>query len=157
MLFVTYTLLFLYAAPVFVLLLAFFMSDGFRLASDWLEFSVSLSGIYFTETRNSLATFVVPFVTAYSTGRLSAERGMNRGAVTLFMVLVCLFCLSILAYSLVSMHIDKFVANLSEDSSTLLRDAERKLLDVAAAYVKETLAYISLLLGVAQSTRKNAE
>jgi hypothetical protein len=157
MLLVAYTLLLLYALPVLVLLLAFALSSGFTVASPWLDFSVSLSGIYFTETRDALGTFVVPFVTAFSVGRLPARESYHPQTLVMFFVLVLLFVLSMLAYSLVNMRAEAFVAQLDESAGEVLKQIKQRLLDVSTAYVKESLAYISLLLGVAQANRKSPQ
>jgi hypothetical protein len=157
MLLISYTLLLIYALPLLVLLAAFALSSGFATSSPWLEFTVSLSGIYFTSTRDALATFVVPFITAFSVGRIESGTTIHRQTIVLFLVLVGLFLLSMLSYSLVNMYIESFVQQLSTASSESLKQVRQQLLDVCAAYVKETLAYISLLLGVAQSTRAGAK
>lgn len=157
MLLISYTLLLIYSLPMLVLLAAFALSSGFSASSPWLEFSVSLSGIYFTTTRDALATFVVPFITAFSVGRVESGTSIHRRTLVLFFVLVALFLLSMLSYSLVTMHIETFVQQLNTASSDALKQIKQQLLDVCSAYVKETLAYISLLLGVAQSSRAGAK
>jgi len=158
MMVVAYTLLLLYALPVLVLLIAFAFSSGFALHSQWLEFSVALSGIYFTNTRDALGTFVVPFVTAFSVSRLQPDEGRyHPQTLRLFFVLVGLFLASMLCYSVVSMRVNEFVSQLNESSPGALAETKTRLLNVSAAYVKESLAYISLLLGVAQAANSRSE
>jgi hypothetical protein len=157
MMFVAYTLLLLYAMPVVVLLAAFAFSAGFTLHNLWLEFAVALSGIYFTGTRDALGTFVVPFLTAFSVSRMQPVEGRyHPQTLTFFFVLVALFIASMLCYSLMSMRADTFVSQLDQSSGVALKEIKTRLLDVSAAYVKESLAYISLLLGVAQASNSRS-
>lgn len=154
MLIVAYTLITLYSIPVLVLLGSFLLSDGFQQGSFALDFSVALAGIYFTATRDALGTFVVPFVTAFSAGQISGEEGKySKKTMALFFVLVALFLLSMLCYAVINMRWESFLAQLNEANSAVLKNAKEQLLGVSAAYVKESLAYISLLLGVTQATR----
>lgn len=154
MLIVAYTLIALYSIPVLVLLISFLLSGGFQQGSFALDFSVALAGIYFTATRDALGTFVVPFVTAFSVGQISGEEGRySKKTMALFFVLVLLFILSMLCYAIINMRWESFLAQLNEANTTILKNAKDQLLGVSSAYVKESLAYISLLLGVTQATR----
>lgn len=154
MLIVAYTLIALYAIPIFVLLAAFALSSGFSEGSASLDFSIALSGIYFTSTRDALGTFVVPFVTAFSVRQISGQQGKySKQTMALFFVLVVLFLLSMFANAIMQMRWDSFLAQVEEANAEILKGAKDKLLGVTEAYVKELLAYISLLLGVTQATR----
>lgn len=154
MLIVAYTLIALYSIPVVVLLGAFLISGGFQQGGFALDFSVALAGIYFASTREALGTFVVPFVTAFSAGQISGkEDKYSKKTLTLFFVLVALFLISMFSYAIISMRWESFLAQLDEANDAILRNAKSQLLGMSSAYVKESLAYISLLLGVTQATR----
>jgi len=53
--------------------------------------------------------------------------------------------------------VNDFVSQLNESSPGALAETKTRLLNVSAAYVKESLAYISLLLGVAQAANSRSE
>jgi hypothetical protein len=150
---IAYTLLVLYSLPLLVLLITFLVSSGFTESSSLIEFSIALSGIYLTPTRDTLGTFVVPFVTAYATTTIQKGVGVERATLVFFFVLVAIFLLSILVYCAVNMRVDLLLTQLSETNQSVLSGSKEKLLAVAASYVKETLAYISLLLGISQAPK----
>jgi len=154
MLLIAYTLLVLYSLPLFVLLITFVVSSGFTASSSWIEFAIALSGIYLTPTRDTLGTFVVPFITAYATTTIQKGIGIERETLTFFFVLVTIFLLSILVYCAVNMRVDLLLTQLSETKESVLSGSKEKLLAVASSYVKETLAYISLLLGISQAPKE---
>lgn len=153
MLLITYTLLGLYSLPLLIILVTFAVSDGFAASSSWSEFSIALSGIYLSPTRDSLGTFVVPFVTAYSITTIQKGAGIERETKILFFVLVAIFIVSILVDCAINMRVDLLITNLSETNESILSGSKEKLLAMAKSYVKESLAYISLLLGISQSSK----
>ncbi len=153
MLLITYTLLGLYSLPLLIIMVTFSVSDGFAASSSWSEFSIALSGIYLSPTRDSLGTFVVPFVTAYAITTIQKGAGIERETKILFFVLVAIFIVSILVYCAINMRVDLLITNLSETNQSILSGSKEKLLAMAESYVKESLAYISLLLGISQSSK----
>ncbi len=153
MLLITYTLLGLYSLPLFIILVTFSVSNGFATSSIWSEFSIALSGIYLSPTRDSLGTFVVPFVTAYAITTIQKRARIERQTIILFFVLVTIFIASVLVYCAINMRIEKLIVNLDETNQSIIIKSKEKLLLMSESYVKETLAYISLLLGISQSSK----
>jgi hypothetical protein len=129
---IAYTLLVLYSLPLLVLLITFLVSSGFTESSSLIEFSIALSGIYLTPTRDTLGTFVVPFVTAYATTTIQKGVGVERATLVFFFVLVAIFLLSILVYCAVNMRVDLLLTQLSETNQSVLSGSKEKLLAVAA-------------------------
>jgi hypothetical protein len=135
------------------MLTSFFASDGFTISSSWIEFSIALSGIYLTPIRDALGACVVPFITAYAVTSIQQDTKIEIETRVLFLSIVGIFLLSILAYCAIKMRIDVFLGQLSATNQTELSGVKVKLLSMAESYVKEVLAYISLLLGISKSSK----
>ena len=157
MLLITYTLLVLYTLPLFILLFTDFVSTGFIMPSSWIEFSIALCGIYLASARDTLGTVVVPLVTAYSATSLQREDTIGRDTKCIFFVLVAIFILSILVYCSVKTRLDILLAQLTETDQSILSTSKEKLITMTESYVKETLAYIALVLGISQSLRTSSK
>jgi hypothetical protein len=141
------TLLTLYSLPLALLLLATMTSRGYTMESSFLRVTIIVSSKYFHQLRDAFATFVVPFVTAYSaTSRdPSAQGGLKAG--TLFFILVGILCAAILLLGTVEANELDFIKNLNM-KGTDAKDAFTLVDGLLTSYVKEVLTYVSLVLGI---------
>lgn len=155
MLIIMSLLFMLYALPLFIIGITAIASSGFTEASGLVEFSVALSGVYLGPTRDTLGTFVVPFITAYAATSLHKGIGIERETMGIFIVLVALFVLAALVFCEVQMHADILVGQLNTINQEVLKGVDEKLKNMSEAYIKEILGYISLLLGITQTSRTN--
>lgn len=152
-LFVCYALLFLYALPLIVILIAFISSDWFKASSPTIVFSMSLAGLYASEIRETLGTFVVPFVTAYAVAGVQKGGRLEPRTIWLFFTLVLLFLISVVVYSAID---QKVVTMLSQTSvgKDEAQEAKVHFISMSKSYVKELLVYISLVIGISNAGRK---
>lgn len=153
MLLVTSLLFLLYALPLLIIGVTAVASSGFSEASSLVEFSVALSGVYLGPTRDTLGTFVVPFITASAATSIHKGAGIERETKVIFIVLVVLFVLSALVFCEVQMHADILVHQLNTENQESLKGVDEKLKNMSESYIKEILGYISLLLGISQTSK----
>ena len=157
MLIVAYSLLVLYSLPLIVLLITFAATEGFAEASLWAEFTVALSKVYLSPVRDALGTFVVPFLTAYAVSSIQKGVEIKLQTLVMFFVLILIFVVSILVYCAVDMRGESLVQSLQEWDQGKLKSFSDDLKSMSGSYVKETLAYISLLIGISQSAKVGAK
>jgi len=147
---VCYVLLTLYALPLFIVLFAFLVSSGFTVSSRSIDFSIALAGLYASEIRETLGTFVIPFITAYAVAGVQKERRVEARTLWLFFSLTTLFLISVVVYSAVQTQIDVMLSQTALDADRMM-ESKDNFLNMSSAYVKELLVYISLLIGITQA------
>ncbi len=152
MILICYTLLGLYAIPLFLILATFAASNGFTETSKFIDFGLALVALYSADTRETLGTFVVPFVTAYAVADAQGKGKVAAKTVWLFGTLTTLFLLSVVAYCAVHTRVDVMLGQTSVDGETLLK-SRGEFLSISSAYVKELLVYISLVIGISQARK----
>jgi hypothetical protein len=136
-----------------VLLVTFVVTYGFTLSSNWNDFSIVLCGIYLTLIRDLLGICVVPFITAHAITTVQKGAGIEIETKAIFFTLVTIFILSILVYCALKVQITDLLHQLSETDQSILKKTEENLLRMSESYIKETLTYIALLLGISQSSK----
>jgi hypothetical protein len=151
-LFVCYALLMLYALPLIVILFAFVSSDWFTKSSALISFSMSLASLYASNVRETLGTFIVPFVTAYAVAGVQKGNRLEARTLWLFVTLIGLFLMSIVVYSAIQTKVDTMLGQTSVPKPDRLA-AKNQFLSMSASYVKELLVYISLLIGISHAGR----
>jgi hypothetical protein len=151
---IVFTLLGLYSLPLFVLLVTFIVTAGFSEASVWSEFAISLSGIYLSPLRDTLGTFAVPFITAYAVTTVQKDTSVAPDTLRLFYTLVLLLVVAITTYCVTDMRVSVLLSQLMEGDADKLEKFKERLLGISSAYVKELLVYISLLLGITGTKRR---
>lgn len=157
LMFVTYTMLALYALPLFVIAIVAFATEGFSRSTLGLDFTISIAGVFMSPTRDALGTFVVPFIMAYSVTTVRRGSGMEHEALQLFVLLVALFLLSLCTHCIVDMRLDQLIHQLKTDDQDRLHEIRQNLPALTQAYIKETLAYVSLILGISRTDRVASE
>lgn len=140
------TLLGLYALPLLLTLLGTVTSSGFTHPSAVLDLALQVTLQYIENLRELFAMFVVPFVTAYAAGSARNDSG-GLGTVPLFFMLCCLLLTAIVLTGLLNAREDAFF-RIQERSPEEVLDLYNRQKELIAAYTKELLVYISLLLGV---------
>lgn len=176
--YVIYCLLGIYILPIIILLLAFAMSHGFSCPNVMIDFTLALSPIFQSQLRNALGTIVVPFVTALATSQrqlslscqdkpiesnkkfrkknTSQDKNIDKNKSTtsryrLFIVLVILFFLTLISYGVTQMRSSTLIQQLSETDPEKLNSIKEFLKNMTESYMKELLAYISIVLGISKS------
>lgn len=147
------TLLTLYSFPLFLIVGSMFTSRGFALESDFVMVAFRVTTQYVDSLRDSFATFVIPFVTAFSSVGSARFETPGLSPLKLFFVLVSLLAVAILALAFLNVREQTFLASLPidpVDGAALFVDGQTML----AAYIKELLTYISLLLGISAWSQK---
>ena len=157
LMFVTYVMLALYALPLFVIAVVSIATDGFSRSTLGLDFTISIAGVFMSPTRDALGTFVVPFIMAYSVTAVRRRSGLERSALQLFVLLVALFLLSLCTHCIVDMRIDQLIHQLTTDDQQRLNEIRTNLPALTQAYIKETLAYVSLILGISRTDNAASE
>ena len=147
---ICYSLLFLYALPLIVIIAAFAMSGWFSSESPLIEFSISLAALYASEVRESLGTFVVPFVTAYAVAGVQKSDRLEARTTWLFLTLTLLFLMAIVVNGAIRLKVDVMIAQTGFAKAVSI-EAKDNLLLMSKAYVKEILVYISLLIGISRA------
>ena len=149
---VCYVLLALYSLPLIVILTTFVISDGFTKSSSTIEFSMALAGLYASDVRETLGTFVVPFIMAYAVAGAQKNDRIEARTLWLFFSLAILFVVSIVVYCAVTTRIDLMLSQTSANKEFVI-ESKRQFLSMSASYVKELLVYISLLIGISRARR----
>lgn len=147
------TLLTLYSFPLFLIVGSMFTSRGFALESDFVMIAFRVTTQYVDSLRESFATFVIPFVTAFSSVGSARFDTPGLSPLKLFFVLVSLLAVAILALAFLNVREQTFLASLPVDpikGAALFADGRT----VLSAYIKELLTYISLLLGISAWSHK---
>lgn len=152
---ICYALLALYALPLIVLLVTFIASDWYTTSSPTISFSMALAGLYASDVRETLGTFVVPFIMAYAVAGVQKDGRIEARTLWLFMTLALLFLMSIMVYCAVTTRIDVMLGQTDASAEDVLASREN-FLAMSRAYVKELLVYISLLIGISQAGRQGA-
>lgn len=141
------TLLALYSLPLLLLMMTPFVSQGYTESSIFVETTYRVVTKYITDLRDAFAVFVIPFVTAMSSGRWDNSTKGGLKPIHTFFIFIGLLTVSILlgAY----MHVKQdFMKSMQEvDSETALANVTATLA-IVDDYIKEILTYISLFLGV---------
>lgn len=149
---ICYVLLGLYSLPLLVILATFVLSDGFTKSSPVIEFNMALAGLYASDVRETLGTFVVPFIMAYAVAGVQRSGRVQARTLWLFLVLVVLFVISIIVYCAVTTRIDLMLSQTSV-APAFVMESKKQFLLISSSYVKELLVYISLLIGISQAGR----
>jgi hypothetical protein len=141
------TLLTFYSLPLLLSLIGAVTSRGFLDQSSFLTLALQITTQYIESLRESFATFVIPFVTAYAAAGARREEAGGLGSNALFFVIASLLLVSIFLLGLLNVRSEDFfqIFELKPEAVKTLYDREKALL---AAYTKELLVYISLLIGV---------
>jgi hypothetical protein len=150
---ICYALLALYALPLIVLLATFVASNWYTQSSPTIEFSMALAGLYASDVRETLGTFVVPFIMAYAVAGVQKDGRIEARTLWLFVTLALLFLVSIIVYCAVTTRIDVMLGQTDASPEDVLASREH-FLAMSRAYVKELLVYISLLIGISQAGRQ---
>lgn len=159
MLILAYTLIALWVLPMVLLLSAILESSGFSGPSFYTDMSVGVVGVYLEPVRTALASFVVPFVAAYSISEVQEGKKINTQTLTMFFILVAVFLLAVIVAALLRVNEDRFLQSVTVTMSvdTKLEALYGEVLELITAYVKESLVYISLILGISQYKRSHVE
>lgn len=152
---ICYTLLALYALPLIVILVTFVASDGFSISSPAISFSMALAGLYASDVRETLGTFVVPFIMAYAVAGAQKDARIESRTLWLFFTLAALFVASIIVYCAITTSVNTMLAQSDEGTEAVI-SSRQNFLAMSEAYVKELLVYISLLIGISQARRGEA-
>jgi len=141
------TLLTLYALPLLLFLIAAGTSGGFLYKSNFLLLTLQVTTQYLESLRESFATFVIPFVTAYSAAGPKRDGTGGLGQLALFFILAALLVVSIVLLGFLNVRSNDFslIFELEPEAIKTLYEHEQTLL---TAYTKELLVYISLLIGI---------
>lgn len=155
MLLVLFSLLALYVLPLLLITISYLTTSGFVApgTGELFGLSIALTKMYLGPTRETLGTFVVPFITAYAVSKIQKGTGFERDTKIIFFSMVVIFLLSAAVYCVIHTDVDMLLANMGTADQVALKDAKLKLLQMPESYVKEVLAYISLLLGISHSKK----
>lgn len=154
MLAITFTLLFIYTIPLILIITIFIWSQFSNVSADAYELITQLSGIYLGTTRETIGTFLVPFVTAYAISDIQYENTeLKKGTIIILYTMIIIFVFSIFAYSIIQIKLGTWMSNLDVTDINTLETMKNNLIDMSKSYLKETLAYISLLLGISHVKR----
>lgn len=141
------TLLALYSLPLFLLALTPFASDGYLEPSVLVDATFKVVARYVAELRDAFAVFVVPFVTAMSSGRWDGDAKGGLKPIHTFFIFIAMLTLSIVLHA----YIDTKGGAVAEIQTTEPDKATENVetaLAILNTYTKEVLTYISLLVGV---------
>lgn len=153
MLLILISLLALYILPLIIITITYVMSSSFTTPGSGVFFgySIALTKIYLGPMRETLGTFVVPFITAYAVSSIQKGMGFERDTKIIFFLMVAAFLLAIIVYCMMDTGVNQLLAESMINDQTELKETRIKLLQMPESYIKETLAYISLLLGISHS------
>jgi hypothetical protein len=148
MLNITYSLLLVYALPVFFIYMAAIKSDFFTV-QDWTIYAANaITGASFNFFRDSFGTIVLPLLTAYSAPRREAGAKLPNETFYLFFSLIVFFVLVTILYAIVTCHVEDLGRFSIVKDNKIILDVPNVFQTTILAYGKETLAYIALVLGI---------
>ncbi|MDH5833396.1 hypothetical protein [Luteimonas kalidii] len=153
---ICYVLLGLYALPLIVLLATFIASDWYTRSSPTITFSMAIAGLYASDVRETLGTFVVPFIMAYAVAGVQKDGRIEARTIWLFATLTFLFLLSIVVYCAITTRVDVMLGQTDALPEVVSKSREH-FLAMSRDYVKELLVYISLLIGISQAGRQGEQ
>lgn len=120
-----------------------------------MSFMNSLYNAYSLQIRDVLGSCMVPFIAANAIFGFAKTDQLSKDSKHLFVYLVCIFSLSVFVYCIVSINVNTFTSSLQvseEDAVTI----KATLTSVSDSYLKETLTFIALILGISlRSNDKN--
>lgn len=151
-------LIFIYILPLLVLTIAFFESQHFKQPSLISESFVAMVDVYLANTRDTLGSFMLPFLTANTFAELRKENSSqvdNEKFHNFFYVLVGIFMLSIFVYCLVTLNIESLISNLNETNESKVNQIKLETEVMTKSYIKETIGFIALMLGIEKSSEAN--
>lgn len=141
------TLLALYSLPLILLALTPFASGGYLEPSVFVEATFKVVARYVAELRDAFAVFVVPFVTAMSSGRWDGAAKGGLKPIHTFFIFIAMLTLSIVLHAYIGTK-GGAVASIQVVEPDKAQENVESALAILNTYTKEVLTYISLLLGV---------
>ncbi len=149
MLYITYTLLLVYALPLFFILISIYATDFFTLQNNTIYVADAITGGFFNLFRDTFGSIIVPLVTAYSLPERKPNTPISKEVYGLFFTLIGLFLLAVILYAVIRYHEDGLKHfSVDDGSGKLIKDIPKIFYDTVTAYGKETLAYVALVLGI---------
>lgn len=140
MLWIAFTALFLYAVPLVGILLAAISSRGFTLETTTVYAAGFIAQDFMQTTRETFGSIIVPLLTAFALKNAGADEKVPGRTFAIFAVLAILFVVSSVSYGLV-MSAREEIAQTDEKIASAFADVTR-------SYIKESLTYLALTLGI---------
>lgn len=135
-------LLIVYSAPIVFFILATATSYSFSVQSVWVKIAEAVTGVYGAGLRETIGNVMMPLITAFAVTRNTKDK-ISQPTKQLFWFLFSLFVASITCRVL----IDAFKGNIQEFGKSYIEAFSTS----AAAYIKEALICLVLLVGVSQA------
>ncbi len=139
---VFFTLLCLYCLPLVLLIFAMLTTLLAPGNESFHSIVVSVFQVYITPVRDALASFVMPFVAAFAVSSFS-DGQISKKTAFIFYSMVVIVGLSVLAAAWMAANGREYVAVHGSDGLV-----PEEVLALPGHYLKESLAYISLILGI---------
>lgn len=149
MLRITYTLIFVYALPLFFILFSIYSTEFFSVRNNTIYVADAITGGFFNLFRDTFGSIIVPLVTAYTLPERKPDTPISKEVFGLFFVFIGLFLLAVLLYAVIRYSEDSLSHfNVDDENGKVIKDIPKIFYDTITAYGKETLAYVALVLGI---------
>ena len=146
---ITYSLLAVYAIPLFFISFALYATELFTLRNNTVYVADAISGSYFSLFRDTFGSIVVPLMTAYTLPTRAPDKPVPRETFELFFSLVAVFIIATILYGVVVYHESALTRfNIEDADGKIIKDLPKIFYASITSYAKESLAYIALILGI---------
>ena len=146
---ITYSLLSVYAIPLFFISFALYSTNLFSLQNNTVYVADAISGNFCNLFRDTFGSIVVPLMTAYTLPTRTADKPVPQETFELFFSLLALFILATFLYGVIVYHESALAHfNIADSDGKVTKDLPKIFYSTITSYAKESLAYIALILGI---------